>query len=178
MPIPCGKSSARKCAARERLRESLIAARSTGRAVRACGHRRRLDQLKPEFLALNPAGVVPVLVDGEQVLTESRIINEYLEDAYPQPRPCPEGAHARARMRLWTRYADEEATEAVKLPTFVMNIQPELRRMPREEALAAIERIPHPKTGHITCYRTGQVIYYRHGRSRSLTESSISNTIN
>jgi len=44
--------------------------------------RRRFHQLKPEFLALNPAGLVPVLVDGGQVLTESRIINEYLEDAY------------------------------------------------------------------------------------------------
>jgi glutathione S-transferase len=103
---------------------------------------RRFDQLKPEFLALNPAGLVPVLVDGGQVLTESRIINEYLEDAYPQPRLCPEGAYARARMRLWTRYADEVATEAVKLPSFVKNIQPELQRMPREEMLAAIERIP------------------------------------
>ena len=51
-------------------------------------------------------------------------------------------AYARARMRLWTRYADEVATEAVKLPSFVKNIQPELQRMPREEALAAIERIP------------------------------------
>ena len=95
---------------------------------------RRFDQLKPEFLALNPAGLVPVLVDGGQVLTESRIINEYLEDAYPQPRLCPEGAYARARMRLWTRYADEVATEAVKLPSFVKNIQPELQRMPRAEA--------------------------------------------
>ena len=103
---------------------------------------RRFDQLKSEFLALNPAGLVPVLVDGGQVLTESRIINEHLEDAYPQPRLCPEGAHARARMRLWTRYADEVATEAVKLPSFVKNIQPELQRMPRAEALAAIERIP------------------------------------
>ena len=58
--------------------------------------RRRFHQLKPEFLALNPAGLVPVLVDGAQVLTESRIINEYLEDAYAQPRLCPEGAYARA----------------------------------------------------------------------------------
>ncbi len=45
-------------------------------------------------------------------------------------------------MRLRTRYADEVATEAVKLPSFVKNIQPELQRMPREEALAAHERIP------------------------------------
>ncbi len=72
-----------------------------------------------------------MLVDGGKFLTESRIVNEYLEDAY-----------ARARMRLWTKYADEVATEAVKLPSFAKNIQPELQRMPREEALAAIERIP------------------------------------
>jgi glutathione S-transferase len=90
------------------------------------------------------AAVVTALVDGGPVLTESRIINEYLEDAYSQPRLSPEGAHARARMRLWTRYADEVATEAVKLPSFVKNIQPELQRMPREEMLAAIERIPNP----------------------------------
>ena len=47
-------------------------------------------------------------------------------------------------MRVWIRYADEVATEAVKLPSFVKNIQPELQRMPREEALAVIERIPDP----------------------------------
>ncbi len=103
---------------------------------------RRFDQLEPEFLARYPAGLVPVLVDGGQVLTESRIINECLEDAYAQPRLRPEGAYARARMRLWTRYADEVATEAVKLPSFVNNIQPELQRMPREEMLAVIARIP------------------------------------
>ena len=47
-------------------------------------------------------------------------------------------------MRLWTRYAEVVASEAVKLPSFVKNIQPELQRMPRAEALAAIERIPDP----------------------------------
>ncbi|WP_028601129.1 glutathione S-transferase family protein [Ottowia thiooxydans] len=104
---------------------------------------RAFDQLKPEFLALNSAGLVPVLVDGGQVLTESRIINEYLEDAYAQPRLSPESAHARARMRLWTKYADDVASEAVKLPSFVKNIQPGLQRMPREEALATIARIPN-----------------------------------
>jgi len=98
--------------------------------------------LRSDIRILNPAGLVPVLVDGGQVLAESRIINAYLEDAYAQPRLCPEGAYARARMRLWTKYADEVATAAVKLPSFVDNIQPELQRLPRAEALAAIERIP------------------------------------
>ena len=55
---------------------------------------RRFDQLKPEFLALNPAGLVPVLVDGGLVLTESRIINEYLEDAYARITSRPAYANA------------------------------------------------------------------------------------
>jgi hypothetical protein len=96
--------------------------------------------LRADIRKLNPAGLVPVQVDDGQVLTESRIINAYLEDAYPQPRLSPAGAYARARMRLWTRYADEVTTEAVKLPSFVKNIQPELsacrakKRSPRSSA--------------------------------------------
>ena len=106
---------------------------------------RRFDQLRPDFLALNPAAMVPVLLDAGHVLTESRVINEYLEDAYPQVRLSPAHAYGRARMRLWTQYVDEAPSEAVKLPSFVKNIQPELQRMQREEALALIERIPDPR---------------------------------
>ncbi len=103
---------------------------------------RRFDQLRPEFLALNPAGLVPVLLDGGRVHTESRLINEYLEDAYPQVRLTPTDPYVRARMRQWTRYADAVATEAIKLPSFAKNIQPELQRLPRDEVQAMIARIP------------------------------------
>ena len=47
-------------------------------------------------------------------------------------------------MRLWTRYIDIVPSEAVKLPSFVKNIMPGLQQMPREQALATIERIPDP----------------------------------
>lgn len=103
---------------------------------------RRFDQLKPEFLALNPAGMVPVLREGSRVLAESRVINEYLEDAYPQVRLAPADPWLRARMRLWTQYAEQVPSEAVKLPSFVKNIVPGLQAMPREEALALIAKIP------------------------------------
>ena len=106
---------------------------------------RRFDQLKNEFLALNPAGMVPVLVDNGFVLTESRVINEYLEEAYPQVRLAPADVRARARMRLWTKFSDDVATDAVKLPSFVKNIQPELQRMAPEEVRAMVARIPDPK---------------------------------
>lgn len=103
---------------------------------------RAFDHLQPDFLAINPAGLVPVLVDAEHVITESRIINEYLEDAYPQVPLVPTEPAARARMLLWTRYIDLVPSEAVKLPSFVKNIVPALQKMPPAEALAMIGKIP------------------------------------
>ncbi len=106
---------------------------------------RAFDQLKPEFLAINAAGMVPVLVDGDFRLAESRIINEYLEEAYPQVRLAPADPQSRARMRLWTKYSDDVATDAVKLPSFVKNIQPELQRMAPEQVRAMVAKIPDAK---------------------------------
>ena len=44
------------------------------------------DQHKPQFLKLNPRGVVPVLVHDGNVIIESNIIMEYLEDAFPDTK--------------------------------------------------------------------------------------------
>lgn len=42
------------------------------------------DQFAPEYLALNPAAVVPTLVHDGRVVTESSVILEYLDDAFPE----------------------------------------------------------------------------------------------
>jgi glutathione S-transferase len=52
------------------------------------------------FLALNPLGQVPVIERGGRVLTESSVINEYLEEVYAQPRAMPEDAYRRAQTRI------------------------------------------------------------------------------
>lgn len=52
-----------------------------------------------EFLALNPEGLVPVLVDGERVFTQSLAIVEYLEETHPQPPLLPRDPEGRARVR-------------------------------------------------------------------------------
>ena len=46
-------------------------------------------QTSPEYLALNPLGVVPTLVDGDVVVTESAAIVLHLADRYPQARLAP-----------------------------------------------------------------------------------------
>ena len=65
------------------------------------------DTLTPDYLKLNPNGVVPTLIDGGTVIIESTVINEYLDDAYPGPALRPADARARAEMRLWTKKLDE-----------------------------------------------------------------------
>ena len=65
---------------------------------------RKQEQKAPEYLALNPYGKVPVLVDGDTVLYESCIINEYLEDKYPDPPLLPADPSARARIRILIDY--------------------------------------------------------------------------
>jgi maleylpyruvate isomerase len=56
-------------------------------------------QRAPEFLALNPQGLVPVLEDEGAVLTQSLPILNYLEERYPEPGLLPRDAPGRARSR-------------------------------------------------------------------------------
>jgi maleylpyruvate isomerase len=57
------------------------------------------QHLKDEFKALNPQGLVPVLVDGQRVLIQSPAILEWLEERHPQPALLPADPDARARVR-------------------------------------------------------------------------------
>ena len=66
------------------------------------------QQHTPEFLALNPKGCVPVIVHDGRKVTESTIITEYLDDAFPGPKLMPKEAYWRARRRLWARWIDDE----------------------------------------------------------------------
>jgi maleylacetoacetate isomerase len=63
-------------------------------------HLRHGEQRGDAFLALNPQGMVPALVDGDAVLTQSPAILEYLDEAYPDtPRLLPVAPVDRARVR-------------------------------------------------------------------------------
>lgn len=69
-------------------------------------NRQTLFSKLPEFLAVSPRGEVPVLVDGDLVLYDSTVIDEYLEEKFPQPALMPRGLVARARCRLLEDQAD------------------------------------------------------------------------
>jgi len=56
-------------------------------------------QRSAEYLALNPEGLVPVLVEGQRPLTQSLAIIEYLEETCPQPPLLPRDPQGRALVR-------------------------------------------------------------------------------
>ncbi len=69
------------------------------------------EQKTPEFLKLNPYGKIPVLVEEGKVLFESCIINEYLDEKYPDPPLMPKDPYLRARGRVLVDYALNYAHE-------------------------------------------------------------------
>lgn len=65
---------------------------------------KKQEQKTPDFLKLNPYGKVPVLVDDGTVLYESCIINEYLNEKYPNPALLPADLGKRAKARILIDY--------------------------------------------------------------------------
>jgi glutathione S-transferase len=67
---------------------------------------RAREHKRPEFLALNPEGKVPVLRDGETLVYDSTIVNEYIEDRYPETALTYSDPSQKAKVRQWEDYGD------------------------------------------------------------------------
>jgi glutathione S-transferase len=93
------------------------------------------DQLKPDYLKLNPNGVVPTLVHDGAVVIDSAVIMEYLEEV-ETPRFTPEAPAERAAMRSLMRFIDEMPTPAVRVPTFNIAFLPRFQAMSEQEFIA------------------------------------------
>ena len=66
-----------------------------------------MAQKNPEYLKLNPTGLVPTLLHGDRVIYESNVINEYLDAAFPNPRLVPEDTYGKAQMRMWFAFEND-----------------------------------------------------------------------
>lgn len=78
----------------------------------------KFEQHRPDYLAINPKGVVPTLVHDGAAVIESSIIIEYVDDAFEGPSLAPSDPAGRAAMRLWLRFSDDVAYQAVYAPTW------------------------------------------------------------
>ncbi len=89
----------------------------------------------PAFRAINPAGTIPVLIDGDLVLSECEAIIEYLEDSKLGDPLFPAGIRARARMRMLSRWHDLQLEPALR--RLFAHVVPEARD---SQAVADIDR--------------------------------------
>ena len=113
------------------------------------------DQLKPEYLALNPNGVVPTLDHDGQIVIDSSVIIEYLDEVVPQASFTPRDPVKRAAMRSLMRFIDEMPAAAVRVPTFNLAFLPRFAAMSEAEFLAFAESKPLRKEFMLAMGRTG-----------------------
>ena len=113
------------------------------------------DQLKPEYKKLNPNGVVPTLVHDGEIILDSSVIIEYLDELFPEPALSPPTAAGRAHMREWMRFFEEVPTPAVRVPSYNRVFLRLFQSMTDEEFIAFGESKPLRKDFFLKMGRTG-----------------------
>jgi glutathione S-transferase len=129
-------------------------ASTCSKKVRLCLHEKGLtfrshllnlqafEQHSPEYLKLNPNGVVPTLVHRGEPIVESNVIIEYIDDEFPNLPLRPADSLGRAKMRCWIQFSGEVAYDAVALPTWMKISAPVARKLSDEELKEVLARIP------------------------------------
>jgi glutathione S-transferase len=102
----------------------------------------RFEQHEPAYVRVNPNGQVPALVHDGKVITESTVINEYLDEVFDGPALRPADPYWRARMRVWTKFVDEYFCPALSFIGWHHMIHNITDRLTAEEFEAKVARIP------------------------------------
>ena len=105
----------------------------------------RFEHLAPDYLAINPDGVVPTLMHEGRALCDSTPICEYLDECFVAPALMPADARRRLQVRRWLKYHDDIAHAAVRDASFQLLYKPVLAAMPRLELEALVARHPRPE---------------------------------
>lgn len=119
-------------------------------------HLRRGEQRDPDYLALNPQGVLPTLsLDDGQALTQSLAIIEWLDESHPEPPLLPADLLVRARVRAFALAiaADISPLQNLKVLQRLRSLElseervTEWARAANEEGLAACEAMVRDEIG-------------------------------
>jgi glutathione S-transferase len=106
----------------------------------------RFEHHEDWFKAINPRGQVPALDHDGHIITESTVICEYLEDAFPDaPRLRPADPVQIAEMRVWTKWVDEYFCWCVSTIGWERMIGPMARKLSDAEFEEKLKHIPIPE---------------------------------
>jgi len=102
------------------------------------------EQHKPQFLKLNPRGVVPVLVHDGNTIIESSVICAYLDEAFPDPPLMPNNPVERATMRLWCKLPDDILHMACATVSFAISFGQQLKQQAGQGLEERLMKMPDP----------------------------------
>jgi glutathione S-transferase len=110
------------------------------------------EQRRPQFLAINPYGKVPVLEDGDAVVTESAAICTWLAERYPEKNLIPpEGTLERAHYYQWTFFCMAE------LEPHLWAMRKHMLIYPKEKRSAAAVRLAREEYATNVSCLAGQI---------------------
>ena len=120
------------------------------------------EQYSPEYLRLNPKGVVPTLMHEGRPVIESTLICEYLDHTFPEPRLVPAGAYERSRMKVWSKHIDEGVFEATREISFSAMFREKMRSMTQEQRNGRFNNIGDPgrRARFVSTYEEGEDSVY------------------
>ena len=101
------------------------------------------EQFAPDYMKLNPNAVVPTLIHDGNVLIESTVINEYLDEAFADKPLRPADALGHARVRLWTKKEDS-IHDAINTMTACIIFRHDLMQKTPAERAARYAKMPDP----------------------------------
>ncbi|MGA8705626.1 MAG: glutathione S-transferase family protein [Steroidobacteraceae bacterium] len=104
----------------------------------------KFEQHSEWFVAINPEGQVPVLDHDGTIVTHTTVINEYLEDVFPDLPLRPRQPADAARMRYWNKFVDEHVMNHVSMHGWHRMVGIIARKIDSGEFEQLMERIPLP----------------------------------
>lgn len=101
----------------------------------------RQQQHQPEYLAINPLGVVPTILHDGRPLHESGTICEYIDAVFPDPPLLPTDPYDLALLRNWVRHVDGLIGNLIRF-NWRHHLQKKAEKMSEAELEAMLKRIP------------------------------------
>ncbi len=105
----------------------------------------KAEQYEPNYLKLNPKGLVPTLLHDGRPVIESTLICEYIDATFPQPPLVPADPWLQSRMRQWSKMVDEGLFEGVTEISFSAMFRERMKTMPEETRQRRFRNVGDPR---------------------------------
>ena len=102
------------------------------------------EQYDPEYLKLNPKGVVPTLVHDGRAIPESSLICEYIDEIWPDSPLVPDDPYLKTKMRQFSKLVDETIFEATRELSFSAMFRERMKNMPEEKRETRFTNVGDP----------------------------------